>query len=350
MSSQEDEELDLSGDLGPNLLGGGRSSSSSSSSAAAAEAAAVDLPTFGAWTDPVQRIEFWNSVCRELLKDGQVTKDAAMGVIRRIATEHRLFSIPTGKMEKTTAAVYSKFFDYIRSPAKSLPQIAKEVFSKLGGEAGCEMAERPTSVWTVHNMPELHAKIKEVEAAGRKLEADKAKREEEHAAQVAQFKKLKAAAAAASKAEGAAMTANVKEKLDLDATLLRLSKQLQEDAASGGGAGGGGGGVSGSKRSASTAAASSPGKKAKSLAQLLGLMRQSLAGLKALEQLEGTEANGAAALKDDKATGKPLSVDELQDVMVPKHFDVVKTDFLNDLIRYNVVTQLDEEEEEVDED
>ena len=64
---------------------------------------------------------------------------------------------------------------------------------RVRGEGGSE-AELPPSEWTVRNMHELHAKIKEVEGAGRQLAADKAKREEEH---TAQLKKLKAAAAAA---------------------------------------------------------------------------------------------------------------------------------------------------------
>jgi hypothetical protein len=337
------QDLDLSGELSPRPEGG--ASSSSSSSSAAAAAAPADLPAFGEWTDQVERMELWNSVCSRLLAGGNVTKDAAKAIIKRLATERRLFNIPPGAKEKTTAAAYGVFLKYISSTAKSLPKNAKEVFAQLGGEGGSEAHEPASVEWTVHNMHELHAKIKEVEGAGRQLAADKAKREEEHAAQL---KKLKATAAAATKKEDAALASNSKEKLELDAILLRLTKQMQEDAASEGGAGGGGGGGSGTKRRASMV--SSSAKKAKSLAELLTKMRKSEAGLAALEQLEGTEVNGTAALEDDKATGKPLTVDELEDNLKKKEFTEVKAEFLADLIRYNVVTEFSEEDEEDDKD
>ena len=339
MSSQD---LDLSGELSPQPQGA--ASSSSSSSSAAAAAAAVDLPAFGLWTDQVLRIQLWNTVCRLLLEGGEVTKDAAKAIIKRLATERRLFNIPPGAKEKTTSAAYGVFLAYISSKASSLPKNAKEVFAQLGGEGGSEAHEPASVEWTVHNMHELHAKIKEVEGAGRKLAADKSKREEEHAAQL---KKLKTTAAAATKKEDDAIKANTKEKLDLDAILLRLTKQMQEDAASEGGAGGGGGGGSGAKRRASMP--SSSAKKAKSLAELLTRMRKSEAGLAALEQLEGTEVNGTAALEDDKATGKPLTVDELEDNLKKKVFTEVKAEFLSDLIHYGLVTEFSEKDEEDEE-
>ena len=333
------QALDLSGELSPRPAAAASSSSSSSSSAAGAAATAEALPAFSDWTDPVERIEFWNSVCSRLLAGGEVSKDAAKAIIKRLATERRLFNIPPGAKEKTTAAAYGVFLKYISSTAKSLPKNAKDVYAQLGGEGGSEAHEPASTEWTVHNMHELHAKIKEVEGAGRQLAADKAKREEEHAALL---KKLKTTAAAATKKEEAALTANAKEKLELDAILLRLTKQLQEDAASEGGAGGGGG--SGSKRRASMPASS--GKKAKSLAELLTRMRKSDAGLATLEQLESTEVNGTAALEDDKATGKPLTVDELEDNLKKKEFTEVKAEFLSDLIHYGLVTEFSEEDEE----
>ena len=338
------QELDLSGELSPRPAAAASSSSSSSSSAAAAAAAPETLPAFGDWTDQVERIELWNSVCSRLLAGGEVTKDAAKAIIKRLATERRLFNIPAGAKEKTTAAAYGVFLKYISSTAKSLPKNAKEVFAQLGGEGGSEAHEPASVEWTVHNMHELHAKIKEVEGAGRQLAADKAKREEEHAALL---KKLKTTAAAATKKEEAALAANAKEKLELDAILLRLTKQLQEDAASEGGAGGGGGGGSGSKRRASMPASSA--KKAKNVAELLTKMRKSEAGLAALEQLEGTEVNGTAALEDDKATGKPLTVDELEDNLKKKVFTEVKAEFLSDLIHYGLVTEFSEKDEEDEE-
>ena len=345
MASQDFDFGDMSGSMSP-LPEVGASSSSSSSSSSANAAVAEKAPKFSEWNDPLERINLWNSVCRRLLdshKAGkEITKDAAKAIIRKLAIERKLFNIPSaGSVDKTTGAAYSVFHKYISSTAKGMPLYAKEVFSLLTGEGTSEAPEPQSQEWTVHNTHELHAKIKEVERAGRKLETDKAKREEEHAAQI---KALKTAAAAATRKEDAALAANSKEKLDLDAILLRLTKIKEEDAASEGGAGGGGGGGSGTKRRASMV--SSSAKKAKSLADLLTKMRKSEAGMAALQQLEGTQVNGTAALEEDKATGKPLTVEELEDNLKKKEFTVVKAEFLADLIRYNVVMEFSEEEEE----
>ena len=218
-----------------------------------------------------------------------------------------------------------------------------QLYERLGGESESSHGQDEHLEYT--NVSELVAKIGELETELFTATSNQVKR-------VEKFKADAKSAELKHKEDTKRENADINEKAEhikeLKERLVTLT-MMSASSSKGSGAGGGGGGGSGGKRPPPPSAQPKV-KKSITLPSLLKTMRETSEGTTLLDLLEGDEVNGAPALADDEVTGKPFTLDELEEHLPPRVFKFLKANFLGYLINFGIVKEEDDEDDEDDED
>ena len=185
--------------------------------------------------------------------------------------------------------------------------------------------------YSVETIPALVTKIAQEEADLRGMTHAQVQRQERVKREV---KTMEAKSKEDTKLETQTINNKAAHIQDLNERLLTLTK-LKNAMGSGSGAGGG----SGVKRPAGAPPSAQPkAKKSITLASLLKTMRETSEGLAILGALEDEAITGSPALLDGKVTGKPFTVTELEENLIPKVARVLRSEFLWYLLEFNILT------------
>jgi len=200
--------------------------------------------------------------------------------------------------------------------------------------------------YSVETITALVTKIAQEDADLRGMTEARLQRQERVKREV---KSLEAKSKEDTKVETKAINDKASHIQDLNERLLTLTK-LKNSMGSGSGAGGGTRPASGSKRLGEGPSFAQPkAKKSITLASLLKTMRETSEGQAILDALEDEAISGSPALADGRVTGKPFTVTELEDNLMPKVARVLRSEFLWYLLQFNILTD-DEEDGEGDDD